>query len=376
MIEQELFPEVHGKMAVSPDTEGIKYAGSKLKLLPHILALAGRTDARTIFDGFSGTTRVSQAFARCGYQVTLNDIAVWSETFGKCYLQAPNDKVHFNALLAHLNNVTPIDGWYTEHYGCAADDLGFNGKKYPWQIHNTRKLDAIREEIERLNLSDIEKAVALTSLILALDKVDSTLGHFVSYLREWAPRSYNSLLLRLPAIVNSNQKHEILRSDIFEAAKNVECDLAYYDPPYGSNNEKMPPSRVRYASYYHIWTTIILNDKPKLVGKANRRADVSDTLAGSLFEDFRQNEHGEFLAVSAIKELLQCTKAHWILLSYSSGGRATANELNKAISESGKLVEVIEIDYKKHVMANMKWTNEWLSEAEQANREFLFLIER
>ncbi len=37
-----------------PKTEGIKYAGSKLKLLPYILQLAKKTGAKTVFDGFSG----------------------------------------------------------------------------------------------------------------------------------------------------------------------------------------------------------------------------------------------------------------------------------------------------------------------------------
>ncbi len=40
----------------APPTEGIKYAGSKLKLLPYIMSLAKRTGAKTILDGFSGTT--------------------------------------------------------------------------------------------------------------------------------------------------------------------------------------------------------------------------------------------------------------------------------------------------------------------------------
>lgn len=69
-----------------PETEGIKYAGSKLKLLPYILYLAKKVDAHTVLDAFSGTTRVSQAFAKSGYRVLCNDIAVWSEVFGTCYL--------------------------------------------------------------------------------------------------------------------------------------------------------------------------------------------------------------------------------------------------------------------------------------------------
>jgi len=36
----------------APPTEGIKYAGSKLKLIPYILQLAKRVNARTVLDGF------------------------------------------------------------------------------------------------------------------------------------------------------------------------------------------------------------------------------------------------------------------------------------------------------------------------------------
>ena len=50
-----------------------------------------------------------------------------------------------------------------------------DGKKRIWQIHNTMKLDAIREEIENIAKNEIEKSVLLTSLMLAMDKVDSTL---------------------------------------------------------------------------------------------------------------------------------------------------------------------------------------------------------
>ena len=65
-----------------------------------------------------------------------------------------------------------------------------------------------------------------------------------------------------------------------------------------------------------------------------------------------------------------------MILSYSSGGRATADELNGILSANGKIVEIIEIDYKRNVMAGMKWTDEWVRDAEIPNREFLFLIDR
>ena len=97
---------------------------------------------------------------------------------------------HYSELIQHLNNVPPQDGWFTKHYGGIPNggvSVQHDGLKKPWQVHNTRKLDGIRAEIENLSVSTIERAVALTSLILALDRVDNTLGHFVSYLRIGLP---------------------------------------------------------------------------------------------------------------------------------------------------------------------------------------------
>jgi adenine-specific DNA-methyltransferase len=156
----------------------------------------------------------------------------------------------------------------------------------------------------------------------------------------------------------------------------TEVDLAYFDPPYGSNNEKMPPSRVRYAAYYHLWTSIILNDKPELFGRAKRRQDTSDSKAGSVFEEFRESEAGNFLAVEALKKLLEETKARHIILSYSSGGRATAENLSEILETSGRVIEFLKIDYKQNVMASMRWTNDWVRESDKPNQEFLFLIEK
>ena len=362
-----------------PPTQSIKYIGSKLKLIPHVLELVKKVDAKTILDGFSGTTRVSQALAKLGYTVICNDVAPWSKIFGTCYLLNTKPRDAYQPLIDHLNAVPSIDGWFTEHYGGHANSgcaIQEDGLKKPWQFHNTRKLDAIRQEIETLKLDPIEKAVALTSLILALDRVDSTLGHFSAYLREWAPRAYKELVLKVPEIFTSEGDHQVHQADIFELVPRVSVDLAYFDPPYGSNNEKMPPSRVRYAAYYHLWKSVVLFDKPTLFGKAKRRKDTSDPLAASIFEEFRRNDDGQFIAVQAIAKLVRETQARWILLSYSSGGRATAQQLNEVMQNSGKLLAVLELDYKKNVMAGMRWTHEWVDIAEEPNREFLFLLEK
>ncbi len=362
--------DLFGHRDISPlQTEGIKYTGSKLKIIPYILNTIADLNCNSVLDAFSGTTRVSQAFAQQGFTTTSNDVSIWSEVFATCYLLADKEDSFYQKHIDYLNGLEGKRGWFTEHYGGEE-----NGTKRPFQVHNTMKLDAIRDEIDNLNLEWQDKCVLLTSLINALDSVDNTLGHYAAYLSKWSPRSYNTMVLKLPKRVKNRKECLVTRQDVFDAVSTYH-DLVYLDPPYGSNNEKMPPSRVRYSAYYHIWKTVILNDKPELFGKANRRVDSKDTVAASIFEEFRKDQDGNFIAMKAIDKLIALTNARYILLSYSSGGRATKNELFEIINSHGTLLKTIEIDYKRNVMANMKWTNEWTN-SDDKYKEYLFLMEK
>ena len=352
-----------------PHTEGIKYTGSKLRLLPVILDTVRQLDVKDVLDAFSGTTRVSQAFAQEGYDVTANDISEWSEVFGNCYLISGRPDAYYREIIDMLNALPGYDGWFTEHYG--SDDPA--GKK-PFRIHNTRKLDAIRDRIDDLGLEWVDKCVILTSLILALDAVDNTLGHFASYLSGWSQRSYRTLEMKLPRRFPLKTSNTVMKGSVFDAIK-TRHDMVYFDPPYGSNNEKMPPSRVRYASYYHIWKTVILNDRPPLFGKAGRRDDTHDAGAASVFEEFRRDSSGNFIAMQAIDRMIREADAEYILLSYSSGGRATKRDLSDIITSYGTLISAREIDYRKNVMAGFTWTNEWLNN-DSSHKEYLFLMRK
>ncbi|MBA3768128.1 MAG: DNA adenine methylase, partial [Acidobacteria bacterium] len=224
-------------------TEGIKYAGSKKSLIPVILRLIEPLQVRTIFDGFTGTTRVAQALKRAGYTVIANDVAVWSKEFATCYLLNRHAPSHYEPMIGHLNRLPGKRGWFSEYYGGernGGSSIQKDGKKRIWQLHNTMKLDAIRDEIDVIAQDEVEKSVLLTSLMLALDKIDSTVGHQVSYLRQWATRAFQEMTLRVPGLIVDDHPHKVFQEDIFSllphATAAAAVDLAYYDPPYGSSN--------------------------------------------------------------------------------------------------------------------------------------------
>lgn len=354
----------------APVTEGIKYAGSKLKLLPHILArINALPGVQTVLDGFCGTTRVSQALDAQGYTVTANDVSAWSEVFAQCYLKADKPDGFYKDILAHLNALPGKNGWFSEHYGGEETE-----HKKPFRLKNMQKLDAVREEIDRLDLSWPDKCVLLTSLILALDKVDSTIGHFTSYLSRWSVRSRGDLMLKMPLRPKYNAKNEVFNQDVFDAVQGKKWDLAYFDPPYGSNNDKMPSSRVRYNAYYHFWTTVVKNDRPPLFGAAKRREDSRDRFEKNPFENFRRGPNGRFAALDAVDKLLGLTNARYILFSYSSGGRIPREELLDTLGRHGELLSAETIDYKKNIMAKLTSTNKWTRP--KANQEYLFLLKK
>ena len=126
-MQKDLFGNVNLPI---PKTEGIKYAGSKLKIIPHILDIADNLSFESVLDGFSGTTRVAQAFAQRGKLTTANDISEWSEVFATCYLLSQKEDSFYQPYLDLLNSLKGKHGWFTEHYG--GDE---KNAKRPFQRH-------------------------------------------------------------------------------------------------------------------------------------------------------------------------------------------------------------------------------------------------
>ena len=359
-------------------TEGIRYTGSKREIIPRILQLIQShcPTISTVLDGCAGTTRVSQALKHSGYTVRCNDLAEHTQVFGQCYLLNRKPASYYQPIIDHLNNIQGTNGWFSQNYGglvtnnADGNAIQADGKKRPWQRHNMEKLDAILSAIS-IEVSDpVERSVLLTATMIALDKVDNTMGHQVAYLKQWSKRSYETLQLQVPALITDTLDHSVHQESIQQWSTPV--DLAYIDPPYGTNNPVTRTTRVRYRSYYHLWRTICINDQPSLHGAALRRFDSSsDRIPGAIsaFESTKSE-----VVFTAFKELFESLPARWIMVSYSSKSKLPAESLRELIRPY-KLICFERFAHKEHAMKHSITSGAWKGDRSK-NEEFLILFEK
>ncbi len=334
----------------------IKYIGSKRTLVPRILAYAKaireRTGASSCCDMFTGTTRVAQALKRAHFQVTANDLASYSEVLAIAYIEADADK-HRGPLTAakigHLNALPGRDGYFTRTF--CVDSRYF-------QPGNGRRIDAIREEIERIADDRVERAILLTSLLEAADRVDSTTGLQMAYLKDWAPRSFNAMELRMPLLIPG--AGTALREDANAlVATMAPVDIAYLDPPYNQHS---------YYSNYHIWETLVRNDTPESYGVARKRIDCRVT---------KSDYNAKGRSWAAFESLVRTIRAKHLIVSFSNEGYFAHDDLVTLLESTFGEVEAVPVDFRRYVGAQIGIHNPKGEKVGQVshltNREYLFV---
>ncbi|MCA9508711.1 MAG: DNA adenine methylase, partial [Myxococcales bacterium] len=219
----------------------------------------------------------------------------------------------------------------------------------------------IRAGIDTLDIDEQIRSVLLVSLIEAADRIDSTCGIQMAFLKGWAPRAHLPLTLRVPSLLEaqSGTSYQAHCLDAKEAAQKIECDIAYLDPPYNQHS---------YRSNYHIWETLVRNDRPELYGRAQKRLDCQ-----TYKSDF--NSKPKFR--SSLLEVLSNLNTRKIVLSFSDEGFITKSEIETLLSQFGK-VSSQQIDYKRYVGAQIGIYNQKGRKVGQIkklrNKEFLYVV--
>jgi adenine-specific DNA-methyltransferase len=307
----------------------IKYLGSKRRLVPALGAVTAAVGGATALDLFTGTTRVAQAMKRQGFHVTAVDVARYSEVFARTYVEADADAVDRHALadaLAELNRIPGRAGYVTETF-CVRSRF--------FQPFNGARIDAVRDAIEDRYAGTWLHPVLLTSLIEAADRVDSTTGVQMAYVKRWAPRSYRWLELRPPALLPGTGR--AVRGDACTLAGALgEFDVAYLDPPYNQH---------RYYTNYHIWETLVAWDSPPHYGVACKRTDARDESTKSVF-----NSRPRMPA--ALREVVRSVRCRVLLLSYNDEAWVGREALEEMCAHHER-VQTFAFDSKRYVGAQI-----------------------
>lgn len=306
-----------------------RYLGNKFKLTPFIRQIVDNEciNVASVLDAFSGTGSVSYAFR--DKRLLVNDMMYCNYLASLCW---------FSPQAANLQLITELLEYYNAIDTSKEDNYMYQAFRDTYFSANVcRRIGFIREDIEqkfqRHEVNDRERAIVITSLIYAMDRIANTCGHYDSYIQN--AECDNNLELRMPNLnYELDAGNQCFNQNINILADNVECDLAYLDPPYNSRN---------YCDAYHLLENVAQWNKPQVMGVA-RKMDRSTM----------KSEYCMVTANESLEDLVYKLRCRYILLSYNNNGqklqvrsnaKISDDEIMRILNQKGK-VKVFTTDFK------------------------------
>ena len=284
-----------------------RYLGNKYRLLPFITRVVREENLQfnTLADIFAGTGAVSSAFL--DKTIITNDLMYSNYICNYAWFGAETyDQERIVELVVKYN----ADSEYEDNY------MTDNFANTYFSKDDCSKIGYIRQDIEnRFNegeLNNRERAILITSLLYAMDKIAKTCGHYDAY-RKGAEFD-STLELYVPlAEVNNNPLNQCFNIDSNELVKDISADLVYIDPPYNSR---------QYCDAYHLLENVARWEKPEVFGVA-KKMDRSKM----------KSKYCTQSATKAFESLVKDINAKYILLSYNNMSEKGNDRSNAKISD-------------------------------------------
>ncbi len=304
---------------------GIRYLGSKVRVLNDLAILIGEPNSQTarFVDAFSGTGTVAAMAADLGWPIHVNDHLRCARLLTTARLLAVTD-VPFDSLggyasaIEALNSSSPHCGFIWREYSPASSDRAPRPRNY-FTEENARQLDGMRASIrewkEEGAISDIEETLLLADLIEAASSVANTAGTFGCFLSDWSSTALRTVKVAERSLRSEAVPFSTQEQDVFQLSTEPH-DTVYLDPPY---------TKRQYAAYYHLLETIAYGDEPRVSGITGLRPWEDKA---SLFSYKRH-------ALEALLKLVKQMSCRRILISYSDEGHIELEALNKGLMEVG-----------------------------------------
>ena len=315
-------------MVKSTKINNRRYLGNKYKLLPFIKKVVDSecTDIEIVVDIFSGTGAVASAFQ--DKQLVTNDIMYsnYISNFAwfspRKYSRKKIEKIidEYNTMVINEENYMTMNfsNTYFSHDDCS-------------------KIGFIREDIEtkyaNKEINERERALLITSLLYAMDKIAKTCGHYDAY-RKGVEFDMHLELLLPEASTTNNKKNKCYNMDSNALAKKIVADLVYIDPPYNSR---------QYCDAYHLLENVARWEKPEVFGVAKKMDRTA-----------LKSKYCTRSAAEAFEDLIKQLNCKYIVLSYNnmakkgndrSNARISDEDIIRILSAKGKL-KVFSEEYK------------------------------
>lgn len=285
-----------------------RYLGNKYKLLHFIKDVVNKEckNIENIADVFSGTGVVASAFI--DKQIITNDLLYSNYICNFAWFgNQPYNQKTIEKYITYYNLIDCNDTNY----------MTDNFSNTFFSYSDCSKIGFIRENIENEYIggfiNDRERALLITSLLYAMDKIANTCGHYDAYIKN--NEFDKSLQLFIPAAkVCNNLNNQCFNMDANQLVKQIAVDLLYLDPPYNSR---------QYSDAYHVLENVARWEKPVVHGIA-RKMD-------------RKNLKSDYCtknATKAFEDLILNSNARYILLSYNNMATKGNDRSNAKISDS------------------------------------------
>lgn len=309
-----------------------RYIGSKFRMIDFIKETMKKEkiEYSSFLDLFGGTGIVGDFFNDQKTKVYVNDLL--KSNYISYLAWFGSEKIDKNKIKRYIDKYNSLTVLKDNYFS-----LNFSNTYFSEE--NCKKIGFIREDIEENytnnNLNIRERAILITSLLYAMDKIANTVGHYDAY-RKMGDLNKKLELCMLDLKSNTNNKNnKIFNEDSNELVRNLKADVVYIDPPYNSR---------QYSDAYHLLENVAMWEKNEVHGVAKK---------------MEQNGiRSKYCSVSAplvFKDLIENIDAKYIIVSYNNMGKKGAGrsqakisdeDIINTLSKKGK-VKVYETDFKE-----------------------------
>jgi len=326
----------------------ITYIGNKRKLLPflnqaivEIKKNLGK-DKIISLDGFAGSGSVSRLLKYHSDNLFVNDLESYAFTINSAYLENKSsvDIKKLSGAIKYLNEKklerTKSTYFISNNYAPKDDNNIQKGERVFYTHKNALIIDNIRFLIDTLD-KDLQKYCLANLLIESSIHTNTSgvfkgfhkkcgIGHFGGKGENALGRIKGEIELEVPIFSEVECNYTVFQKDINKLVLELpEVDLAYYDPPYNQHP---------YGSNYFM-LNIINDGKP---------VEIQDGVSGISKEWNRSKYNKRLEAEIAMENLLENTKAKYILISYNNEGIIPIDIFKKILEKYGDYI-LYEQDY-------------------------------